>query len=73
MTMEAQEVLRESAMIDRRRAVEDLIRNAKRVGANGVIGLSFHSTPVSQNCHEVSFFTSMNLSPLRERSGRPTF
>ncbi|KAG0150507.1 hypothetical protein CROQUDRAFT_720448 [Cronartium quercuum f. sp. fusiforme G11] len=62
MTIEAQEMMRESAMIDRRTAVEDLIRRAKSMGANGVIGLSFHTNPISQtSCEVVAAATAVKL------------
>ncbi|EGG10864.1 uncharacterized protein MELLADRAFT_92211 [Melampsora larici-populina 98AG31] len=53
MTVEAQQILRESAMIQRRLAVNDLIQRAKVMGANGAIGLGFHTNPISQTCCEV--------------------
>ncbi|KAI8451879.1 hypothetical protein BY996DRAFT_7264676 [Phakopsora pachyrhizi] len=53
MTMEEQELMLESAMTDRTRAVNVMIRQAKRMGANCVIGLAFETHPLSPGSAEI--------------------
>ncbi|MBW0515161.1 hypothetical protein O181_054876, partial [Austropuccinia psidii MF-1] len=53
MTMEEQQLMRDSAMNARRLAVNMMIQDAKDLGANCVIGLTFHSNIVSNNYSEM--------------------
>ncbi|KAH9815908.1 hypothetical protein DFH28DRAFT_1082157 [Melampsora americana] len=65
MTAEAQQILRESAMIERREAVNDLIQRAKLMGANGAIGLGFHTNPISQtSCEAVKLVACDKMAVL---------